>query len=335
MGKIQIHDDPEFAELLKEVSAETDGKISAAFVEKDYWVTHTLARLASTGLEIWFKGGTALAKGYGAVKRFSEDLDLKILGSSKTPLPAVSSWKSEKDGAIAARNAFFEALYRQIESAGLNIRLADDQDERARSVNIECVYKSVVAEKLAAPFKPFILLEIGTARVTPYLPRRISTFVHDYLERRGLLSKYVDDRPTIRCIHPLVTAIEKLDAIARYYPRENAQFQPEKFIRHYDDIASVIEYLKSGDGKGLPSPEGLDKGTTELTAKALAAEMLKSADIKALPTPDDDGLVVSDPTKRKLLEAAHAEIHPMYWGDRTTFVGACDAIRAWIAAELA
>jgi deazaflavin-dependent oxidoreductase (nitroreductase family) len=34
--------------------------------------------LHQTGLELWFKGGTSLSKGYGVIQRFSEDLDLMV-----------------------------------------------------------------------------------------------------------------------------------------------------------------------------------------------------------------------------------------------------------------
>lgn len=67
-----VHEDPDFRELLGIVARDTG--IAAALVEKDYWVTHTLWALHETGLELWFKGGTSLSKGFGLIQRFSEDL---------------------------------------------------------------------------------------------------------------------------------------------------------------------------------------------------------------------------------------------------------------------
>ena len=49
---IHLHDDPDFGELLREVSAASRGAISPEFVEKDYWVTVTLAALMATGFEV-------------------------------------------------------------------------------------------------------------------------------------------------------------------------------------------------------------------------------------------------------------------------------------------
>jgi len=51
-------------------------------IEKDFWVCWTLDALFN-GLEtggprLLFKGGTSLSKGYGLIKRFSEDIDITV-----------------------------------------------------------------------------------------------------------------------------------------------------------------------------------------------------------------------------------------------------------------
>jgi len=103
-----VHEDREFQDLLGIVSRETG--IAAALVEKDYWVTHTLWALHQTGLEIWFKGGTSLSKGFKLIQRFSEDLDLMILRGTVRDLPEVTNWTSTNKGPTRQRAAFYEAL---------------------------------------------------------------------------------------------------------------------------------------------------------------------------------------------------------------------------------
>ena len=71
-----VHDEPGFASLLTQVADQT--RIAPALVEKDYWITHALWALHETGLDLWFKGGTSLSKGFGLIERFSEDLDLMV-----------------------------------------------------------------------------------------------------------------------------------------------------------------------------------------------------------------------------------------------------------------
>lgn len=55
-------------------------QIRDVYVEKDYWVTLVLYRLAhSSYVELAiFKGGTSLSKAYSLIERFSEDIDLAI-----------------------------------------------------------------------------------------------------------------------------------------------------------------------------------------------------------------------------------------------------------------
>ncbi len=61
-----IHEDPDFQQLIGIVAR--DAGIAAALIEKDYWVAHTLWALHETGLELWFKGGTSLSKGFGLIQ---------------------------------------------------------------------------------------------------------------------------------------------------------------------------------------------------------------------------------------------------------------------------
>ena len=63
--------------LFTKVSESTH--IPLAMIEKDFWVCVVLSKIFSdTELReaLRFKGGTSLSKGYGLIKRFSEDLDL-------------------------------------------------------------------------------------------------------------------------------------------------------------------------------------------------------------------------------------------------------------------
>lgn len=51
-------------------------------VEKDFWVCWTLDalyhRLPADRPRLLFKGGTSLSKGYGLIRRFSEDIDVTV-----------------------------------------------------------------------------------------------------------------------------------------------------------------------------------------------------------------------------------------------------------------
>ena len=73
--------------------------VSAAIIEKDFWVCWTLKRLFTLPdppAGLIFKGGTSLSKAYGAIERFSEDVDLSFqradlgFGGDKDPAAARS-----------------------------------------------------------------------------------------------------------------------------------------------------------------------------------------------------------------------------------------------------
>ena len=63
-------------------------KIPAFIVEKDFWVCWLLGRVFSSpklGAESVFKGGTSLSKVFGAIDRFSKDIDLALVYGDDGP----------------------------------------------------------------------------------------------------------------------------------------------------------------------------------------------------------------------------------------------------------
>lgn len=68
------------AGLFRDVQARRP-EIDASIVEKDFWVCWTLRQLFEVVRfrpHLIFKGGTSLSKVYGAIERFSEDVDLSL-----------------------------------------------------------------------------------------------------------------------------------------------------------------------------------------------------------------------------------------------------------------
>lgn len=316
-----IHEDPEFPELLAIVQrqlADQGLTLSEALVEKDYWVTHTLWSLHHLGLEVWFKGGTSLSKGFGLIQRFSEDLDLKVEGG-RYELPKVTNWKSDKPARIAERRAFFGAV------AGLalpGLRLHLDPASMAgkcQGAEIQARYPGLHLTALGPSMKPFVLLEVGEARVRPFLARPLSSFVHDYLQVTGLHTRYDDNRPaSVRCIHPMVTLVEKLDAISSRFQRGK---EASDFVRHYEDAARIIQ-----EAVRLPALAGYE-GPSQLIK-----EMLTEGQIRWQPRADDPAFNPADDGSWAQIQAVHGAIGSMFWGPRIGLPEATATIRAWIKA---
>ena len=77
---MNLHEQPARFEQMLRATAE-HFKIVEAFVEKDYWLSLVLKRLADSSFNklCVFKGGTSLSKAYQIIQRFSEDVDLAFI----------------------------------------------------------------------------------------------------------------------------------------------------------------------------------------------------------------------------------------------------------------
>lgn len=311
-----IHDDPEFDALIRIVS--TDRHLAPALVEKDYWVTHTLWALHAQGFQIWFKGGTSLSKGFRLIERFSEDLDVKIEPGRVTALKLPSSWKSDGTTARVARKSYFMSLAELIDVPGTKTLLDPDRtDELWRSADVLVRYPGRHLSALGVMSRA-VRLEVGVARVTPFVLRDMTSFVHDKLGALGELHRFDDNRPSnVRCVHPLVTLIEKLDALHRRVPRASA---PATFVRHFEDAASIIAHVEE-----LAPLDGYRD------VMALAKDMLAQKQIAVVPHSLDPAFAPTDDAGWNAIRLAHVEQAPIFWGARVSIDESCAVIRAWLA----
>jgi hypothetical protein len=311
-----IHNDPEFQDLLRIVAEAR--QIPVSLIEKDYWVTHTLWALQTMGLEVWFKGGTSLSKGFGLIQRFSEDLDLKLEGG-KRDLPAVRNWKSKARGPLAERRAFFDAIA-DLPLVELQLRL-DPASLGARCTNagIEARYPGHHLIGLPETMRPFVLLEVGDARIRPFVERPVSSWVHDQIQAQGIAEEFESNRPTcMRCIHPLVTLVEKLDAIGR---RFQAGTDPAQYVRHFEDAAHIIQAESN-----LPK---LDDSPARLVG-----EMFAQRQVRQIPVAADPAFLPGVGEAWASIRLAYQSIASMFWGKRMELEDAAGTIRSWIIRAL-
>ena len=236
------------------------------------------------------------------------------------PLPQVSNWKSEGTKATNERRNYFQALPSFIQIHGTTIQLAPDGlDASWRSGNVHVSYPARHIGDLAEVLKPFVLLEVGNARVTPFVPRDMSSFVHDHLASTGHLDGYNDNRPKgVRCVHPLVTLLEKLDALQRRVSRDDNE--PASFVRHYEDSARII----AAEPELPPLPDFVD-------VTALAKEMLAQKQIAPPPGPDSPAFTLPPGARTEAIRNAYEAIGQMFWKPRQTLDETVSIIRAWLA----
>ena len=124
--------------------AEREAARRAHILEKDIWIVLVLHALfgAPFARELVFKGGTSLAKAYGAIRRFSEDVDITrdiralapdlAAGAGVDPLPATRSQERRWTRTIHERletwirDCARPEVEDRLESAGLKARVHAD-----------------------------------------------------------------------------------------------------------------------------------------------------------------------------------------------------------------
>lgn len=162
-------------------------------------------------------------------------------------------------------------------------------------------YPSLFLGELPQEISGNVRLEVGSARVTPHVARDITSWVHEKLVATDTITEFDDNRARgVRCVHPLVTLLEKLDALHRRFPNEKVL--PQMFVRHYEDAARLIEGVSK-----LPPLDGY------ASVRALADEMLAQKQLAAMPVATDVALASGDDTRWSAVCSAHTAIHQGRW----------------------
>ena len=227
-----LHNHNDFADLINIVGEQMS--ISPTLVEKDYWIMHCLHGLQKLNLGFEIKGGTSLSKGYNLIKRFSEDLDLRI------DPPAHMSIKTgrnhDKPAHIQSRKQFYDWLAQTIKIDGIVKTERDTafDDAKYRSGGIRLRYDSTASGIIDG-----VLLEIGFDNVTPNNPIDISSWAYDFAADKV---EIIDNRAkNVACYHPGYTLVEKLQAIStKYRQQQEKGSSPTNFMRHYYDVYCLL-----------------------------------------------------------------------------------------------
>ena len=141
-----------------------------------------------------FCGGTSLSKGYGLVKRFSEDLDFRLFA------PGIDPKRSRRR---SCREALIEALRN---TAEWTIREEDIQVRNAsRTFKCEIAYPFVFDQSPILRRRISLDVTFGVPAVSPE-ERPVRSFVAE--ARRD-----PPEVPSIACMAPVEIAAEKLSAL--------------------------------------------------------------------------------------------------------------------------
>ena len=202
--------------------------VDPSFIEKDWYAVQILALVSElqsdSKVKMVFAGGTSLAKGYGLIKRFSEDLDFILTSSDGSPL-SVGQRRNYRKAVVSAIQ--HDARFRIDEDA---ILCGDSH----RFFKIPIQYDRIF---IGSFLRPYLQLEM-TFTEPKQLPRRMS--IH------SLVSEVARSGPELEidCVSAIETAGDKLSALTwrvLVRDRANAKDDPTT-IRHLHDLA-VLESM--------------------------------------------------------------------------------------------
>ncbi len=225
------------------IASKQSGRLSF-LLEKDIWVVATLGVLfkAPFGPHIVFKGGTSLSKAWGAIRRFSEDIDVTydirdfapdmVAGGDDEAMPPTRSQERRWTQAIRPRLAEWvrdvacPLVAAEMERAGFAGRV------RAESERLYYAYDPLFPPEDYV--KPEVKVDFG-ARATgePCVVRRVVCDAATHLPDVG----FPEARPTVMLAER--TFWEKATSMHVYCLQ--GRVRGERWSRHWHDLARLDE----------------------------------------------------------------------------------------------
>ena len=215
------------SELINDVATEMN--VDASFIEKDYYATkvvQAIARCSHSEIKPIFCGGTSLSKGYGILKRFSEDVDFRAqFNVGTTPTKSI-------------RRNFRREICSLVESVEGITPDMEQMEKGGDHFKIPLMYPQFA--DVSSALRPHLKLDFSYTqpRLKPQ-SRPISSFVTEY-------SKNLPDA-SILCLAPLETAADKFSALLwRVNKRNRSDEQDDPaMIRHLHDLYDLRDYVLS------------------------------------------------------------------------------------------
>jgi len=214
-------------------------RVHEAIVEKDFWVCWILDYLFQDcpwKNRMAFKGGTSLSKAYGAIERFSEDIDLilewGLLGySGDEPWEERSPTKQDAFGKEANQRAaeFLARDFAPVLSEDLRGRAGADLEVVAKGQDVFIQYPR--AFSLEA-IHPQIRLEIGP--LAAWVPNEDKAIRPYAAERFPKL--FTQSDTIVRTIVAERTFWEKATILHQEAHRGPEKPLPARYSRHYYDL---------------------------------------------------------------------------------------------------
>ena len=258
MDKVALWPASDRAALFGETGAAQG--LANTIVEKDFWVCWTLKRLfaisGKDGPALVFKGGTSLSKAFGAIRRFSEDIDLSFdradLGFTGERDPARADLSRKQAGKLlevlqddvrryiheticpALRRVITEALG-EARDSGWALEIDADDPQAANFYYPPAFQRGAYAGM--DYIKPRVRLEFG-ARGDPWPTERrdIRPYAAD-----AYPALFEEPACSVTVLSAQRTFWEKVTAVHAEAHRDPGRPTPQYLSRHYYDIAMLLD----------------------------------------------------------------------------------------------
>lgn len=206
--------------------------IPPIYIEKDYWVTYALHTIFNNniGKETVFKGGTALAKCYKLIERFSEDIDLVV---TRSPEETDNQLKKK----IKAITTTVNTIMPETEVKEITVK---------RGMN----------RKTAHSFPKLFKGEYGQVRdviiveatwlgyFEPYNTQSISSYVYDMMlatDQEAMAKEYGLLPFKVQVLDTRRTICEKIMSLVRFSYGEKPIDDLQKKVRHTYDLHQLLQ----------------------------------------------------------------------------------------------
>lgn len=226
-----LHEDKELFKEIVEQVAEVTGR-AVVVIEKDYYVTMILHLLSEELTNVVFKGGTSLSKGFKAINRFSEDIDITFdehIGENRR--------KKLKNNVI---KGISEKLNMPISNW---TETQSDRDYNAYHFTYESVW-GLYDDRMPS----FVKLE--TALGSYAFPTEIVTigsYIGDYFIRKNradLAEQFFLSNFEMKLQSIERSYIDKIFALCDYYMQKKSK----RYSRHLYDIYKLTERINFDSG---------------------------------------------------------------------------------------
>jgi Nucleotidyl transferase AbiEii toxin, Type IV TA system len=201
-------------------------------VEKDFWITEALRVVsdiaADQGVDLIFKGGTSLSKGFGMISRFSEDVDLLVV--------------FPEDLSREARHRVFRAMAKAAAEALLCEPIVDERvSETGVKRPVTLRYPSELISDAKGLRNEGLYLELGSRGGThPSATHEFRSLIAENAASVELPDDFEEAAPiSIETLDPARTLIEKLLILHDAATQED-ELRKRATARHYYDIHCLL-----------------------------------------------------------------------------------------------